>query len=195
MFLLPYRIRRICSSILGQMVFYFLVIAYVMLNSSLFNVVLLSLLVVDVLKLQSVHDMLKKNPYKRVAPCSKEITSDPQSKRILLVSTDESEDECDVDKKSHSLPISFAFFPSMIVRKLSLVYFSLALLAKLFFAVLPRSWLENAPLLLRMIIYWINGGMSRIHSVLFEYFLVALIVLYIYVVVASRLYSRSQRLL
>lgn len=177
------------------MVFYFLVIAYVMLNSSLFNVVLLSLLVVDVFKLQSVHDMLKKNPYKRVAPCSKEITSDPQSKRILLVSTDESEDECDVDKKSHSLPISFALFPSMIVRKLFLVYFSLALLAKLFFAVLPRSWLENAPLLLRMIIYWINGGMSRIHSVLFEYFLVALIVLYIYVVVASRLYSRSQRLL
>ena len=83
----------------------------------------------------------------------------------------------------------------MIVRKLFLVYFSLALLAKLFFAVLPRSWLKNAPLLLRMIIYWINGGMSRIHSVLFEYFLVALIVLYIYVVVASRLYSRSQRLL
>ena len=52
MFLLPYRIRRSCSSILGQMVFYFLVIAYVMLNSSLFNVVLLSLLVVDVFKLQ-----------------------------------------------------------------------------------------------------------------------------------------------
>lgn len=174
------------------MVFYFLIIAYAMLNSSLFNVVLLPLLVVDVFKLQSAHDIHKKNPYKRVVPCSKENTSDPQSKRILLVSSD-SEDEIDIDKKAHSTPISFLFYPSIPVRRLFLVYFSLALLVKLLFAIVPHSLLQAAPLLLRKMIYWVNGGMSRIHSVVFEFFLIALTILYIYVTVRLSFHSSLQR--
>ena len=156
-----------------------MILAYCVINSSVFNALLLLLLLFDVFHLHTWKGLAEKENTnerkKQGGLCKDNPRWQTLSRTDLLLETESACSEVQGDESPHTW---FLFFPSLTIRSLLLLFFSFCLLEKLFFSVVPISWLQSLPLVLRRGVYLVNGGLNTFPNIVYECLLV--IILYFY---------------
>ena len=150
-----------------------------MINSSVFNVLLLLLLLLDVFQLRTWKDLAEKENTKERKKQGGLCKDNPRwqtlSRTDLLLETESACSEVQGDESPHTWLL---FFPSLTIRFLLLLFFSFCLLEKLFFSIVPISWLQSLPLVLRRGVYLINGGLNTFSNIVCECLIVIILCFY-----------------
>lgn len=176
-------IRILSCSVLGHLFFYFIILAYIAVNFSLLNLVLILLLIIDVLSLRNIQkyalsiSSLPSRPRRRSVFCSRQdeeeqyrvSRSDTRSSGSTLLCNDPNREvHVSLNEDAH---FSFwaALLPNVTVRYAIYWWFVLFLLLKLIFINVGDRWWEQSPQWAHILIYMVNGGLNQYPNVLFEY--------------------------
>lgn len=173
------RIRYLTGSVLGHFLLYLVILAYCVINSSVFNALLLLLLLLDIFHLRTWKDIsTEKEGYgerKQSGFCKDNPSWQTLSRTDLLLETEPPSSQVEGDESPYTW---FLFFPSLKIRSLFLLFFSFSLLVKLFFSIVSISWLQSLPLTLRKLVYLVNGGLNAYPAIVLECAIVIMLTIY-----------------
>lgn len=196
-------IRILSCSVLGHLFFYFIILAYIAVNFSLLNLVLILLLIIDVLSLRNIQkyalsiSSLPSRPRRRSVFCSRQdeeeqyrvSRSDTRSSGSTLLCNDPNREvHVSLNEDAH---FSFwaALLPNVTVRYAIYWWFVLFLLLKLIFINVGDRWWKESPQWAHILIYMVNGGLNQYPNVLFEYAVLLFVSMSCNVIVIDLLYG------
>ena len=189
--------------ILSLFFLYFFILAYCLVNTSIINILIVFLVLLDALSLVTLrafrqHTILHSSPTELSLPPSPSLPipsqgnaqSNAQSNSQTHLLTTHRE-KASFTPTATSVSSELSLFPHMRLRTALFVAFIIVFLIHMLVAAVPREWLDGLPLWARHVVFLLHGGAGAYQHVFFEYCMLLLIACFNHVYTATRLLRRT----